>query len=239
MSRGRLVVVAAFALCACRDPQRPEQLAGSGSAATPVRAWPSNAPPRDACRTHGDCAVMVWDGPVGNDPCCDARVGYMPVARAYLEFMATYRKANCGGVTCPTPPLPGAEPACCANIGRCVAKHCVSACDDPLAHAPAISVLDPGCNHELPSADEPCNESATPKGYEGGTASAAYTKLTKCCGSLRANAPLLQYGTPSELGEAADLCEGAAARIANECAPTKLGELKHLLRGKGVPDCAL
>lgn len=75
--------------------------------------------------------MIVWDGPSPPDPCCDARVGYLPVNRSYLEWSERYRKAHCGGVTCEGAPFPGAEPIACARKARCVGGKCVDACKDP------------------------------------------------------------------------------------------------------------
>jgi len=143
--RLRSTLVPLLLLAACRNT--PSSSTSKGAAPVP---FPSDAPPRDACRTHDDCTVMVWDGPQPPDPCCDARVGYLPVSRGYLEFMAAYRKEHCALVSCPPSPLPGAEPNCCAGHARCVDNHCVSACDDPRAQLPAVSVLDPACRDPLP-----------------------------------------------------------------------------------------
>gem|GEM_PF-5568344 len=220
-----------------RDVGGPSGVTGSASART--RVWPSGVPDREACHTHDDCTVMVWDGPMPPDPCCDQRVGYLPAARAYLQFFETYRKASCAGVACPTPPLPGAEPACCASIGRCVAQRCVSACDDPTAHVAALSVLDPACHQPLPDDRAPCDADATPTAYAGRASSAAYAQLTTCCSALRRVGPLLQYGAPYELTDAADVCDEQAARLANGCAPTRLAELKQQLRKLRVPGCKL
>lgn len=115
-----------------------------------TRPWPSSAPSVDACESHDDCTVAVWDGPFGSDVCCDSRSGYMPVAKAYLAFMKAYRTAHCTGVTCPTPPFPGAEPACCAGSARCVAHKCISGCDDPTATYPTVSVISPECRDPRP-----------------------------------------------------------------------------------------
>jgi hypothetical protein len=75
--------------------------------------------------------MIVWDGPQPPDPCCDARVGYLPVSRKYLEFFDAYRAQHCKGVSCPEAPFPGAEPSRCAREARCVNGKCVRACDDP------------------------------------------------------------------------------------------------------------
>lgn len=114
--------------------------------AAEARTWPAGAPsPTAACNRHEDCAIIRWDGPWPPDPCCDRRVPFTPVTRAYLAFFDTYRAAHCAGVKCPTAPLPGAEPGCCVVIPRCVNHRCVQGCDDPTLKAPAVSSLDPAC----------------------------------------------------------------------------------------------
>lgn len=238
------ILTSVVALAACgKTVVAPAEDGASGvpsaKPASVTPPYPSSAPPVDACRTHTDCEIVVWDGPSPPNPCCDARVGYRAMSRAYLEFMAAFRKERCAGVKCPTPPLPGAEPGCCAKIPRCVAKRCVTACEDPTAHVPQVSVLSPECHEGPPSREEPCDADAGPaaKGYTAG--SAAVSELAKCCASLRHVAPMLQFGTPSELNDAAALCEGIAARVANGCTPARLGELKKQLRGRKIPDCNL
>lgn len=103
----------------------------AGVAVAP-RTWPSDAPPSNGgCSKHEECAMIVWDGPSPPDPCCNARIGYLPVRRSYLEWSERYRKAHCAGVSCPRAPYPGAEPIQCARVARCVAGQCVDACKDP------------------------------------------------------------------------------------------------------------
>lgn len=127
------------------DAGRRPSGARSGSAGARP-AWPADAPPASACEKDDDCTVVVWDGPQPPDPCCDARVGYLPVARAHLRFIEAYRKTACVGVSCPPSPFPGAEPACCASISRCVDRKCVSACTLAGEPVPKVSVLDPACD---------------------------------------------------------------------------------------------
>jgi hypothetical protein len=145
MSSNRLALVAlALLVHACKSGESSP--GGKPSPGGAARVWPANAPPATAgCARHEDCTVAVWDGPFPPDPCCDARVGYAPVRVAYLDWMKDYRARACGGVACPTPPFPGAEPACCAGHARCVNNACISACDDPTAQLPSVSVLDPAC----------------------------------------------------------------------------------------------
>lgn len=145
--------VIAITVVACRGKGPTETDSGTHGAASSSaspRPWPSNAPPATACATHDDCTVITWDGPSPPDPCCDARVGYKPVAQRYLAFMQAYRKTHCAGVTCPDAPLPGAEPACCAGKARCIGGQCKSGCDDPTATYPKVSVLDPACRLSTP-----------------------------------------------------------------------------------------
>jgi hypothetical protein len=150
-----LVAIAVFGF-ACSDkksspPDKPRGSDATTAVAPDAVPWPASAPAIDKCTTHEDCVVITWDAPWPPDPCCDARLGYAPMSRAYVEFMATFRTANCTGVKCPTPPLPGAEPACCASIGRCVKGTCTSACDDPTATGiPDVSVIDPNCRLPAP-----------------------------------------------------------------------------------------
>jgi hypothetical protein len=216
----------------------PEAGRGAG-----VRPWPSGAPPSDACQTHEDCSVVVWDGPQPPDPCCDQRVGYMAMSRAFLTFMADFRTRSCGGAVCPPSPLPGAEPACCASIPRCVARKCVTACNDGSSDTPKVSVLDSECRayRSKPVEALPCERdaSATPKEYAGGASSPGFARVSACCASLRRNAPTLEYGAPFEMTAWAATCDGAVAQIAAGCRTTKLTDLRQQLRGKGIPDCQL
>jgi len=239
-----VVVAAAVALIACRKtPLGGDDAAAPSEAGRDAgeRPWPSDAPPSDACEIHEDCSVVVWDGPQPPDPCCDQRVGYQAMSRAFLAFMADYRKRSCAGATCPPAPLPGAEPACCASIGRCVARRCVTACNDPSAETPKVSVLDGQCRafRSRPVQTEPCERDAgaIPKEYAGGASSPGFARLTRCCASLRRHAATLEYAAPFEMKEWAASCEGMAAGVSNACAPTKLSELRQRLRGKGIPDC--
>jgi hypothetical protein len=127
---------------AARDAAPGKQLQPAAA-----RTWPADAPsPTGACTAHSDCAVIRWDGPWPPDPCCDVRVAFTPVLRSYLAWFDTYRKEHCAGATCPSAPLPGAEPACCVVLARCVGGTCVQACDDPTFKSPAESSLDPGCD---------------------------------------------------------------------------------------------
>ncbi len=163
-----LVACRASAPHAEAEPDASLAVQPEAAASTPSRPWPTGAPSTDACETHDDCTVAVWDGPFGSDVCCDSRSGYMPVAKAYLAFIQAYRAAHCGGVTCPTPPFPGAEPACCAGSARCVAHKCVSGCDDPTATYPSSSVISPECRNPMPLPPPPArptaDESSRPTG---------------------------------------------------------------------------
>lgn len=123
---------------------------------TPTREWPKDAPsPTEACKAHGECAIITWDGPWPPDPCCDRRLGFTPVSRKYLVWMHEYRKKHCQGVVCPGAPLPGAEPGCCAVIPRCVAGTCKSACEDPSIVVPKGSHLDPKCRRSAAPIQDP------------------------------------------------------------------------------------
>lgn len=159
MTRVGIAVLAIALLGACdkgstesatgrADPADPTGAAGGSQ---PSRTWPADAPSAiEGCEEHADCTVVTWDGPLPPDPCCDARVGYLPVRVAFLQWMSAYRERACRGVECPTPPLPGAEPACCAGKARCVEGRCISACDDPTAEVPQVSILDPTCSIPIP-----------------------------------------------------------------------------------------
>jgi hypothetical protein len=138
------LIIAAFG-CEASGPS-PEK-----ADAAPARTWPPDAPASNGgCRSHDECVVFMWDAPSPPDPCCDQRVGFMPATRAYVEWMGSYRKRHCAGVRCEPLPFPGAEPACCASIGRCVDHRCVQGCDDPSLQAPKTSWLDPACRAPQP-----------------------------------------------------------------------------------------
>ena len=118
------------------------------SAGRPPPPWPSGVPSAHApCKTHSECAVLM-DAPQ-TDPCCKHRV-FQPVSRAYADWVATFHAAHCGGVVCPTQPLPGPEPSCCVSIGRCVKAKCVLGCDDPTLDAPKVNWLDSACRMPMP-----------------------------------------------------------------------------------------
>lgn len=118
--------------CACGGGPPPMCVEKAAQAAAPPRNWPKDAPVNDgACAKHDDCAMIVWDGPSPPDPCCDARMGYVPVRRSYLDWFDEYRKQHCAKASCPGAPLPGAEPIECARVARCVRGKCARACDDP------------------------------------------------------------------------------------------------------------
>lgn len=111
----------------------------------PKPPWPADAPdPNAACTKHEDCTVLMHDAILPPDPCCEQRVGFLPVTRKYAEFTSNMR-AQCAGVKCPTSPLPGPEPSCCASIGRCVNKKCILGCDDPTLDAPKVVWHDAPC----------------------------------------------------------------------------------------------
>lgn len=117
--------------CACGGGP-PPMCVEKAQAAAPPRSWPKDAPVNDGvCTKHEECAMIVWDGPSPPDPCCDARMGYVPVRRSYLDWFEGYRKQHCAQVACPAAPLPGAEPIECARVARCVRGKCARACDDP------------------------------------------------------------------------------------------------------------
>ena len=112
----------------------------------PKPPWPSDAPDRSAaCSSHEDCAVLMHDAILPPDPCCTQRGGFLPVSSKYAEWTSTYREAHCKGVACPSSPLPGAEPSCCASIGRCVKKKCIGGCEDPTLDAPKVVWHEAAC----------------------------------------------------------------------------------------------
>lgn len=96
-------------------------------AGTSGRAFPADAPAIQACKVDADCTVAV-DAPVGADPCCNVTTTAMPIAVGYVQFMDTWQKANCAGVSCPPLSLPGAQPAPCGMRGRCDKGTCTSSC---------------------------------------------------------------------------------------------------------------
>jgi hypothetical protein len=126
--------------------------APSAAASVPPPAWPADAPrPNAACKTHEDCVVLMWDAIVEPDPCCPRRVGFMPATRVYAEWASQYREQHCAGVACGSLPRPGAEPSCCASLGRCVKKKCVMGCEDPTLNAPKVVWHSAQCTMPRPS----------------------------------------------------------------------------------------
>lgn len=93
------------------------------------RTWPLDTPPATACTAHDECTV-VPTAP-GDDPCCEITVTIGPRTKRYLEFAADYRKQHCADVECPPLSLPGAQPAECGFVGRCLNGHCDIGCNDP------------------------------------------------------------------------------------------------------------
>jgi len=106
----------------------PGQTGGQAvGAGTSGKAFPADAPAVQACKVDADCTVAV-DAPVGADPCCNVTTTAMPIAVAYVQFMDTWQKANCAGVSCPPMSLPGAQTAPCGMRGRCDKGTCNNSC---------------------------------------------------------------------------------------------------------------
>lgn len=88
---------------------------------------PSNAPPPAACAVDTDCTIALV-GPDTANPCCDVTMTAAPLAKAYLTFMADWRKQHCEAKpSCKPLALPG-HPAACAHEARCVAGRCENRC---------------------------------------------------------------------------------------------------------------
>lgn len=139
---GAILVVVVAAGCSKRAVTSATET-GSGAAKVP---WPADAPSPDAaCASHDDCWVFMWDAPQPPDPCCDARVGFLPATRAYAEWSRRFQAERCKGVRCESLPAPGAEPVCCVSIPRCVNERCVRGCDDPTLVAPRVVWHSPEC----------------------------------------------------------------------------------------------
>lgn len=129
----------------------PSDASPPGSASAVPRTWPRDAPdPNAACSAHEECTVIMWDAFVPPDPCCEQRVGFMATTKAYAAWTRRYHDERCRGVSCKPLPAPGAEPACCASIGRCVNRKCIGGCEDPSLQVPRVSWLDPACQTRAP-----------------------------------------------------------------------------------------
>jgi hypothetical protein len=107
------------------------QPSGQGvGAGTSGKAFPADAPAVQACKVDADCTVAV-DAAVGSDPCCNITTTAMPIAVAYVQFMDSWQKANCAGVSCPPMSLPGAQTAPCGMRGHCDKGTCTNSCSLP------------------------------------------------------------------------------------------------------------
>jgi hypothetical protein len=144
-----------FAIVACARRQSEELVTREDVAPrvdaakpTPRPKWPADVPNAYAsCNAHSECAILV-EAPQ-TDPCCTHRL-FLPVTRAYADWTARFQDENCKGVSCPSQPLPGPEPACCASIGRCINHKCLSGCDDPTLNAPKVTWLESECRQPMP-----------------------------------------------------------------------------------------
>jgi hypothetical protein len=114
--------------CACsrgpRSSPKPDDQKATGS----DRAWPKDAPPRGACEKDEDCAIVPV-APAGPDPCCDVTVTAMPVSVRFLQWMESWQKKSCAGVTCPPLQVPGALLADCGYKPRCNGGTCDNSCN--------------------------------------------------------------------------------------------------------------
>lgn len=97
--------------------------------ATPRAPLPADMPAAMECKAHEDCVVMPTAP--GGDPCCDVTVTIGPRNREYLARIAAYREQACDDVECPPLELPGARPAPCGEVPRCLKGQCDIACNDP------------------------------------------------------------------------------------------------------------
>lgn len=97
------------------------------SSSTSSKSSPSNAPSTTACSVDLDCTIAE----VGPDPenlCCDITMTAAPVTKAYLSYVADWRKQHCEPKpVCKPLALPG-HPLPCAFQPRCVAGSCSNRC---------------------------------------------------------------------------------------------------------------
>ena len=77
-----------------------------------------------SCTADTDCEVSPPPDPSG---CCTLP-NSTPMAKAYVAAVATWAKAHCGGYECPVMSVPGARPAACSFVARCLATRCTNAC---------------------------------------------------------------------------------------------------------------
>jgi hypothetical protein len=84
-----------------------------------------NAPPPRGCTSASDCLGDTI--PDVDNPCCQDPYSLEPYAHAYRNWIYTWRKDHCTGVTCPPPPSPSEPPPCAFEVD-CVQGQCVDAC---------------------------------------------------------------------------------------------------------------
>jgi hypothetical protein len=85
----------------------------------------AGAPQPRACTSASDClGDTIADV---ENPCCQNPYRIEAHARAYREWVYTWRKDNCAKVECPPPPVPTQPPPCHFEVD-CVQGQCVDSC---------------------------------------------------------------------------------------------------------------
>lgn len=85
------------------------------------------APPPRGCTVATDClGDTIADE---KNPCCQNPYRLEAHARAYREWVYSWRKDNCASVECPPPPPPAEPPPCHFEVD-CVQGRCVDSCKD-------------------------------------------------------------------------------------------------------------
>lgn len=78
-----------------------------------------------ACSADAECEVAL---PPDASGCCTL-ANATPMTKAYRAAVATWSKAHCADFECPVEAFPGARPAACFFVPKCLAKKCSNACN--------------------------------------------------------------------------------------------------------------
>lgn len=111
------------------EPPGPPPLEPEPALALPPRDgffMAEGAPLPRACTSKTECLGDTI--PDLAQPCCNDPRSLEPYARAYREWLASWRRDACADVTCPPPPPPAQPPACAFEVD-CVAGRCVDSCE--------------------------------------------------------------------------------------------------------------